>query len=251
MSDALDPRKELRLLRPRAQDIEYDVEHQGEWLYIRTNEQAKNFRLIASAAQRSSRESWVEVIPHRGDVTIEHVDGFENHLVVTERAGGLLRVDVTDARTAERHFIAFDEPAYTLSPERNEQYGVTKYRFVYSSLVTPRSVFDYDMNTRERELEKRQPVPGEYDQSQYVSERIAASAEDGTGVPISLVYRKGLEHNSANPLYLYGYGAYGITTEPSFAPERISLLDRESLRNRTHSRFGRSRKAVVQRTASC
>ena len=214
----------FRLLKPRAQDVEYYVEHQGAWLYIRTNEAAKNFLLMRAPV--SDPQVWTEVIPHREDVALEHVDGFENHLVVIERAKGLKRLQVTDTRTGSQHFVAFDEPAYTFFADRNEEYAAASYRFVYSSLVTPRSVYDYGMHTRERELKKRYTVLGGYDPSQYISERIFATAQDGVQVPVSLVYRKGLERHGGNPLYLYGYGAYGIITEPSFAPERISLLER-------------------------
>jgi oligopeptidase B len=124
------------------------------------------------------------------------------------------------------HLVEFDEPAYTFFPDGNEEYATTTLRFVYTSLVTPRSVYDYDMDTRARELKKRVAVLGGYDPANYASERIVATAPDGVQVPVSLVYRKGMVHDGGNPLYLYGYGAYGILTEPAFSSERISLLDR-------------------------
>jgi len=206
------------LLASRIQDVEYYVEHQGEWLYIRTNEGAKNFRLMRAPAANPVREEWIEVIPNRDDVALEGMAGFRDHLVLVERDRGLKRIRVMGNDT---HFVDFDEPAYTFSIGPNDEYETRKLRFTWTSLTTPRSVFDYDMNTHERELKKRYAVLGGYDPALYTSERIFAGE-----VPISLVYRKGLALDGSSPLLLYGYGAYGIITEPSFSPERVSLLDR-------------------------
>ncbi|MES1258136.1 MAG: S9 family peptidase [Acidobacteriota bacterium] len=220
------PSGEFSLFQPRRQDVEYFIEHQGDWFYIRTNEDGKNFRLLRTPVGNPSPPNWTEVIPHREDVALEHVEGFENHLVITERAAGLKRLLITDTRTGSRHFAAFDEPVYTLFGERNEEYATTKFRFVYTSLVTPRSVYDYDMDSRQRELLKQYAVLGGYDATNYISERVFATAPDGVRVPVSLVYRKGLRRDGKSPVYLYGYGAYGIITEPAFSSERVSLLDR-------------------------
>ncbi len=216
----------FQLLRERRQDVEYFVEHQADWFYIRTNEDGRNFRLLRLSCEDPAPAGWTEVIPHREEVTLEQVDGFENHLVVTERANGLKRLRIFDSRTGDEHFVSFDEPVYTLLTERNEEYSTTKFRFAYSSLIAPRAVYAYDMDTRERELKKQVEVLGGYDPANYVSERVFATAPDGVQVPISLVWRKGLERDGGNPLYLYGYGSYGIVTEPAFVPERVSLLDR-------------------------
>ena len=162
-----------------------------------------------------ARESWGEVIPNRGDVVLEEVAGFRNHLVLLERDRGLKRIKVDD------HFIEFEEPAYNVALQQNYEYDTSILRFGYTSLVTPVSVFDYNMKTRTRELKKRYAVLGGYDPAQYVTERIFAGI-----VPVSLVYRKGLVKDGSSPLYLYGYGSYGILTEPSFSPERVSLLQR-------------------------
>jgi oligopeptidase B len=193
---------------------------------MRTNRDARNFKLLRASVANPSPEEWVEVVAHREDVTLERVEAFRDHLVTIERASGLKRLLIRDTRTGEEHFVRFDEPAYTLFAGANEEYETAKFRFVYTSLVTPRSVYDYDMDSRERELKKRDAVLGGYEPSNYTSERIFATAQDGVQVPISLVYRKGTERNGANPLYLYGYGSYGIITEPAFSSERISLLDR-------------------------
>lgn len=224
--DSRNPAGEFRLFAPRKQDVEYFIEHQGDNFYIRTNEGGRNFHLLRAPVSNPSPEQWVEIIPHRMNVSLERVDGFANHLVVTQRANGLKQLLVTDTRTRAQHFVQFDEAAYALSSERNEQYETTEFRFVYSSLVTPRSVYDYDMDNRHRELKKQFAVHGGYDPANYASERLFAIAADGTRIPISVVYRKGLARTGRNPLYLYGYGSYGITTDASFTQERISLLDR-------------------------
>ena len=216
---------EFRVLRPRAEKVEYYAEHQGGYFWVRTNEDAINFRLLRAPDHDPSE--WAEVIPHRENVSIEGLEGFRNHLVITERADGLKRLTVADTRAGfTMHAVEFDEPTYTFFVEGNEEYETPVVRFLYNSLVTPRSVYDYDMDARTRVLRKRYEVPGGYDPADYSSERIFATAADGVQVPISLVYRTGMNRNGANPLYLYGYGSYGIITEPSFSSGRLSLLDR-------------------------
>ena len=216
-----DPGGQFQPLRPRIQDVEYYAEHQGNFFWIRTDENAVNFRLLR--APDSDPTNWTEIIPHREDVSIEGLEGFRDHLVIVERANGLKQFRVMGV---DDHIVAFEEPAYTIYPDGNEDYDTAQLRFLYTSLVTPRSVYDYDMNARTRELKKQYAVLGGYDPAHYTSERILATAPDGTHVPVSLVYRRGLERNGQSPLYLYGYGSYGIITEPSFSSERISLLDR-------------------------
>jgi oligopeptidase B len=224
--EADDPRGELRLLLPRRQDIEYDASHHGEYFYIRTNDQAKNFRLMQTEVANPSAETWQAVIPARADVTIEGVDSFENHIVVYERERGLERICIRDGSGAFSHYIEFPEPVYTVAPTGNVEYQTDLLRFNYTSLVTPASVFDYNVRTRERELKKQYEVRGGYDASQYQSERIFAKASDGVEVPISLVYRRGFERHGTSPLLLYGYGSYGHSIDPRFSSDRLSLLDR-------------------------
>jgi oligopeptidase B len=216
-----DPGGQFLPLRPRVQDVEYYAEHQGDFFWIRTDENAINFRLLR--APDTDPTTWTEIIPHRDDVSIEGLEGFRDHLVIVERANGLKQLRVIGV---DDHLVAFEEPAYTIYPDGNEDYDTAKLRFLYTSLVTPRSVYDYDMNTRARELKKQYAVLGGYHPANYTSERIFATAPDGVQVPISLVYRRGVELNGQSSLYLYGYGSYGIITEPSFSSERISLLDR-------------------------
>ena len=224
--DANDPGGRFRVMQPRERDHEYEVEHFGEHFYIRTNLEAKNFRLMRAPVTRASREHWREVIPHRPGVFLEGFDLFRNHLVVTERAKGLTRIQVRPWSGEDAHYLAFEEPAYLVHPTDNHQFDTRLLRFTYTSLTTPNSVYDYDMTTRERVLLKRDEVLGGFDSANYRSERLHARAADGTEVPISLVYRTGLRKETGNPLLLYGYGAYGISIDPTFNAPLISLLDR-------------------------
>ena len=224
--EADDPGGEFRVMLSRRQDVEYDTAHHGDYFYIRTNDQAKNFRLMRTTVAKPSSEGWEEVIPARAAVTIEGVDSFEDHMVVYERERGLEKICVRDAAGALSHYVEFPEPVYTVAPAGNLEYKTKELRFRYTSLVTPVSIFDYNVETRERVLKKQYEVKGGYDASQYRSERIFAKASDGVEVPISLVYRAGFEKNGTSPLLLYGYGAYGHSIDPVFSSDRLSLLDR-------------------------
>ena len=236
--EAAEPRGEFRVVLPRRQGVEYDASHHGEFFYIRTNDGAKNFRLMRTEVGNPSMETWHEVIPARADVTIEGVDSFQGHLAIYERERGLERICIRDGSGAFSHYIEFPEPVYTVSATGNAEYKTNLLRFSYTSLVTPTSVFDYNVRTRERELKKQYEVRGGYDASQYQSERIFARAPDGVEVPISLVYRKGFERNGASPLLLYGYGAYGHSIDPRFSSDRLSLLDRGLVFAIAHIRGG-------------
>ncbi len=224
--DANDPLGTFQVMLPRRQDVEYDATHHGEFFYIRTNQNAKNFRLLRTPAANPSHDNWEEVIPSRSGVTIEGVDSFEDYLIVYERERGLEKICVRDGDGALSHYIEFPEPVYTVGAIGNAEYRTKTLRFVYTSLVTPASVFDYNLETRQRELKKQYQVKGGYDASQYQSERIFAKAPDGVEVPISLVYRRGFEKNGQGPLLLYGYGSYGHSIDPGFSSDRLSLLDR-------------------------
>jgi oligopeptidase B len=232
------PGGELRVLLPRRQDIEYDASHHGESFYIRTNDQAKNFRLMRTPVTDPSSETWQEIIPARSGVTIEAVDSFEDHIVIYERERGLEKICIRDGSGALSHYIEFPEPVYSVGATGNGEYKTHLLRFNYTSLVTPASVFDYHLHTRERELKKQYEVRGGYDASQYKSERVFAKAPDGIEVPISLVYRRGFEPNGTSPLLLYGYGAYGHSIDPTFSSARLSLLDRGFVYAIAHIRGG-------------
>ncbi len=212
------------LIAPRSPDHEYDVGHRGDRFYIRTNRDGRNFSLVEAPIAAPGPDSWQTVVPHRDDVMLEWVDLFEDHYALLEREDGLPEIRVVDFASGEQHRIELPEPAYSVVPSDNRHFETHVLRFHYESLVTPASVFDYDMRTRERRLLKRAAVLGGYEPEAYQTERLHATAEDGVRVPISLVYKKGLERPA--PLVLYGYGAYGISIPAGFSSGRISLLDR-------------------------
>ena len=220
------PQDEWRLVATREPDHEYEVDHHGEKFYIRSNRTGRNFALFSAPAADPRPEKWTEVIAHRAEVMLWGMDFFRNHSVVHEREEGLPRMRVTDLRTGEWHRIEFPEPAYSALPGDNFEFDTDSFRFVYESLVTPRSIYDYNLATRERRLRKQTEVLGGYDPAGYVTERLAATAADGTRIPISIVYKRGRRRDGAGPLFLVGYGAYGYALPVVFASNRVSLLDR-------------------------
>jgi len=232
------PTSELTLLLERKEGHEYYLDHLGENFYIRTNDAGKNFRLVTAPAGAPSRSNWREVIPHRVETMLEDIDCFASHFLAIEREEGLSRLRVFDLESGEAHPIEFPEPVYVAGPHTNHEFESTRYRFSYESLVTPRSVFEYDLRTRERALLKRQPVLGDFDPERYRSERIFATAGDGTKIPISIIYRKDLELNGSRPLILEGYGSYGISNDVDFSSNRLSLLDRGMIYAVAHIRGG-------------
>ncbi len=232
------PKAEFEVLLPRVHETEYDVTHHGASFFIRTNDGAKTFRVVEAPVADASKTNWKEVIPAREDVTIEDLTAFKDYLVVEERDRGLTKIRIQDLNASRARYIEFPEPVYTASLGGNAEYDTKMLRFGYTSLVTPYSVFDYNMETGERELQKQQEVLGGYDPTQYQSERLYAMASDGAKVPISLVYRKGLARDGGAPVLLYGYGAYGISTDPAFATDRLSLLDRGFVYAIAHVRGG-------------
>jgi oligopeptidase B len=182
--------------------------------------------------------NWKEILPHRDSVKIDDIEVFKNHLVIYEREKGLKKIRITNLTSNQVHYVPFLEPVYTFWPARNPDFNTNLLRFNYTSLVVPKSVFDYNMDTQIRELKKQDEVLGGYDPSLYQSERVFAKAIDGTMIPMSLVYKKGLVKNGSNPLVLYGYGAYGISSEPYFSSNRLSLLDRGFIYAIAHIRGG-------------
>jgi oligopeptidase B len=209
----------------RRHHVEYDVTHHDGYFYIRTNDQAKTFRVMRAPLPEPDVDNWTEFLPMRPGITVENICAFRDYLVVEERDNGLTQIQIHHFPSSERHRVAFDEPVYHSDVAGNAEYDTNVVRFTYTSLVTPESVFDYDMATRARELKKQQPVLG-YDPSRYTSERLHATASDGTQVPISLVYKKGFERNGRAPVVLDGYGAYGLSNDPTFRSDRLSLIDR-------------------------
>ncbi len=232
------PEEEFRLFLPRERDHEYSVDHLDGHFYVVTNWEARNFRLVRTPVGRTGRESWEELIPGREDVLLEGIEMFRDHLVATERSEGLRRLRVRRWADGTEHYVEFPEPAYVLYPENNAELDSRLLRFGYTSLTTPTSVYDYDMETRERTLLKRDEVLGGFDPADYVTERVWAEARDGERVPISLVHRKGMRKPAGNPLLLYGYGSYGATIDPAFSSPRLSLLDRGFIFAIAHVRGG-------------
>jgi oligopeptidase B len=233
-----EPTGEFRILLPRVYETEYDATHHGDSFFIRTNDGAKGFRVVEAPIANRAKANWREIIPGREGITIESVTAFQDYLVTEERHRGLTHICIRDMRTSAQHSIEFPEPVYTAELGANAEFCTKLLRFHYSSLVTPASVYDYNMETRERELKKQQAVLGGYDPQLYQSERIYAAAPDGAEVPISLVYKKGFVRDGRAPMLLYGYGSYGISIDPSFSSDRLSLLDRGFVYAIAHIRGG-------------
>jgi oligopeptidase B len=223
---ANNPNAEWKVIIPRQPDHEYDVEHRGDLFYIRTNKGAKNFRVVTAPAADPSEKNWKELVAHRPAVKIEGVDLFADHAVLSEWENGLQQLEIIDFKTNKRHRVEFPEPVYAAGLSNNREFKTTTLRYNYQSLVTPSSVFDYDMNTRKATLLKQIEVPGGFDKANYKSERVFATASDGTKIPMSVVYRRNVKLDGSAPMLLYGYGSYGISISPTFSAGRLALLDR-------------------------
>src|SRR6266446_7316093 len=196
------PNGRWRLVLKRRANIEYDVDHHGDHLYLRINDTGRNFRLVSAPIAHLKPEHWQELVPHRPDVMLEDIDLFQHYRVLHERDKGLGQLVITALDSGDTHRIAFDEPAYSLSGEANPAWETSTFRYVYDSMTTPDTVYDYNMATRERILLKRRPVLGEFEPAHYVTERRMARAQDGTEVPVSLVYRRGTKLDGSVPLWL-------------------------------------------------
>ena len=232
------PLEPFRLIAAREKDHEYYVEHHGDQFYIRTNQNAPNFRLVTAPVGEPGKGHWQEVVPHRADVMITGLTMFADYYVRSEREGGLPQLTVTDFRTGASHRITFPEPVYTCGTGTNAEYESSVYRYTYQSFITPSSVFDYDMEKRTSTLLKQTEVLGGYDPARYESQRLWAKASDGTRIPISIVYRKGTPRDGSAPMLLSGYGSYGISQNATFNSNRLSLLDRGVVVAIAHIRGG-------------
>lgn len=222
------PNKDFKIFQKRVDGLEYSIDHfDGKW-FIRTNkDKATNFKLMICDENRTNKENWKDYISHRQDVLLEDIDLFNNHIVITERKTGLRRIEIRPWKGGDSHYIEFDDEAYSLYSSTNLETNTNKFRYSYSSMTTPNSVIEYDMNSKEKIILKETEVlGGKFDKNNYVSLRVWAPARDGKKIPISLVYRKDMFKNGQNPLLLYGYGSYGITNNASFSSVRLSLLDR-------------------------
>ena len=236
--DAETPTGSFTVLQPRERDHEYDVDHYQDNFYVRTNLNAKNFRLMKTPVARTTKKNWVEVIPHRDDVLLQGFEIFKDNLVVVERKEGLIQMRIRPWSGAAEHYLDFGEPAYLAYVSTNYEFDTPLLRYGYTSLTTPNSVYDYNMATKEKTLLKQEEILGGFDREDYVTERISAPAGDGKMVPVSIVYRKGMSKNGQNPLLLYGYGSYGASRDATFSAARVSLLDRGFVYAIAHVRGG-------------
>lgn len=227
-----------RVLQPRERGLEYSVDHLGDRFFVRTNLAAENFRLMVCPEAAGDQASWQELVPHRDDAYLARFELFDDFLVLAERRGGLMHLRIDPWSDEPGHEIAVDDPTYDLSPISTPEPSSSTLRFYYSSLTTPDSIYDYDMQARTRVLRKRDKVVGEFDPAWYQAEYVHATAADGTRVPISLVYRKDRFDRGQNPCLLYGYGSYGLSQDADFRSWRLSLLDRGFVFAIAHVRGG-------------
>ncbi|MCL4115892.1 UNVERIFIED_CONTAM: hypothetical protein GTU68_053515 [Idotea baltica] len=222
----------------REKSHEYSIEHYKDKWYILTNWDATNFRLMETSIANTSKDNWKEVIPQRKNVLISDIDVFENHLVVSERSNALTHIRIINQKTGSDEYIKFDEEAYVVGTSVNPEFNTEKLRFLYSSLATPMSTIDIDMNTKKQEIKKQEEVIGGHNPDDYITKRLWATGRDGTQIPISLVYHKSVEPSSSTPLLQYAYGSYGSSTNPSFRSSRLSLMDRGFIFAIAHIRGG-------------
>ena len=232
------PSEAFQVFCPREREHEYDVDHLGEHFYIRTNDRAKNFRLMKANVNAIEKDDWNELIPHRDEVFFEGFELFREYLVVEERKQGLIHLRILPHSGGSEHELDFGEPAYLAALGDNYEIDTPYLRFGYTSMTTPMTIYDYHMDTRKKTFLKQEEVLGDFHSENYQTERLLAPAEDGTQIPISLVYRKGFSKDGSHPLLLYGYGSYGASMDASFSSARLSLLDRGFVYALAHIRGG-------------
>lgn len=235
---ANDPTYEMRTVAAREDDHEYAVDHRDGTFYILTNDRGRNFRLVTASCDNTTRDSWKELVAHRDDVMLEDVDVFRDHYVLSSRENVSEELTVVDFATNTARTIEVDEPLHSMGLGGNPDFESTTLRFSYTSYVTPLSVYDFDTKSHTKTLLKRQEVLGTYNPADYASERTTANAKDGTGIPVTLVYKKGIVRDGKAPLLLYGYGAYGVPLSAEFDSSRLSLLDRGVIFAQAHVRGG-------------
>ncbi len=214
------------VIAARRAGVEYQVEHGDGYFLLYTNDQARNFRVLRAPDTGAPPSTWTDWLPHRDSVFVEGVDAFQRYVVVSERAGGLRRLRVTDLAANASHYVTFPASAYGVFPAANPTFDTRTFRFSYSSFVTPSSVYDYDLETRSRVLKKRTEIPSGFDSSRYDVRRFLAPARDGAPVPVSVLLARGTPLDGSHPLLLYAYGSYGATIEPTFNANVLSLVDR-------------------------
>jgi len=237
--DAKKPDGEFSIFQKRTRGLEYDIAHYGDKWYIVTNkDKATNFKLMTTPENATGKENWKDLIAHRKDVLLEDIDIFKNYLVISERSNGLNTIRIRPWK-GEEYYLPFEIETYTAGTSTNPDFDTDILRYSYQSLAVPSSVIDFNMKTKEKVVLKEQEVlGGKFDKNNYVEERIWATAKDGTKVPISMVYRKGITKNGNNPFLLYAYGSYGASMDPYFSSIRLSLLDRGFIYAIAHIRGG-------------
>lgn len=224
--DANDPNGNFKVFQPRIKNVLYNVTSLEDKFLVTTNKDALNFKVVEVPLDKTGIENWKDFIPHRKDVLIEDISAFKNYLVFSERQNGLTQLVIYDRKTGKKEFLKFDEAAYTVYPSANPEYNTDNFRFGYTSMITPGSQYEQDLKTGKRTLLKQQEVLGGYQKDDYTTERLFATAKDGTRIPISIVYKKGFKKDGKNPLLLYAYGSYGSSMDATFSSNRLSLLDR-------------------------
>ncbi|MGO4710875.1 S9 family peptidase, partial [Chryseobacterium sp. 2TAF14] len=224
--NADDPNATFKVFQPRMKDVLYDVTALEDKFLITTNKDALNFKVMETPLDKTGVENWKDFIPHRKDVLMEGITEFKNYLVFSERQNGLSQLVIIDRRTHKREFLKFDEPTYTVYPSGNPEYDTDNFRFGYTSMITPSSQYEQNLQTGKRTLLKQQEILGGYNKANYVTERLFAFAKDGTKIPISIVYKKGYKKDGNSPLLLYAYGSYGSSMDATFSSTRLSLLNR-------------------------
>ncbi len=236
--EANNPQGEFKIIQPRERNHEYGIDHYGDKFYIVTNWNAKNFRLMETSVEATSKESWKEIIAHRDNVLLEGITIFNSFLIVDERTEGLTQLRIIRWDNSNEYYMEFPDPAYSAGVGANPEFNTEILRYSYTSLTTPPSTFDFNMSTKERLLLKQQEVVGTFNSSDYTSERLYAKAQDGTMIPISLVYKKGFKKDGSAPTLLYAYGSYGYSIDATFSSTRLSLLDRGFVFAIAHIRGG-------------
>ena len=230
----------FRVFQKRVRGLEYSINHYGDSFYILTNkDEATNFKLMKTLETATSKENWTEVIPHRSAVLIEDIEIFKNFLVVEERFNGLNKIRIMPWSGEGEYYLPFESETYTAYTTTNVDFDTDVLRYAYQSMATPSSVIDFNMKTKTKEIKKEQEVlGGKFDKTNYTEERLWATAKDGTQIPISIVYRKGLKKDGSNPFLLYAYGSYGHSMDATFSSTRLSLLDRGFIFAIAHIRGG-------------
>ncbi len=232
------PHAEPVVIEPRRPGVEYSVDHQGDRFVILTNDGARNFRLVGAPFDTPGKDSWTEIVAERRGVRLNATDVHVNHVVLGQRSDGLQRLEVLDCRTGQLHVVEQPDQAYTAFAGSSPDYDTAVMRFFYTSLTAPWTALDYNMDTRERTVVKVQPVGGDYNRDDYVTDRVWATSHDGVKVPMSIVHRRGVPRDGSNPALLYGYGAYEMPSDPMFDAARLSLLDRGFVYAIAHVRGG-------------